>query len=224
MGEVIKVAIVGVIPAAGYATRLQPLNCSKEVLPVRGRPVMDYLIERMRRANCDELRVVTRPEKEDVIRTAQACGATVILGRPETAVRSMALGMAGLAADDIVLLGFPDSIWDPVDGYLHLLALLASGHAVALGLFQTSEPARGDVVTCDGDSVTQIDIKPEQPSSTWIWGCAATTVARLAGADAAPELSVHLNRLCRDGLVGGVRLQNFVDIGTKSSLKDFQAT
>jgi len=40
--------IVGVIPAAGHAIRLQPLSGSKELLEIGGRPVMDYLVERMR--------------------------------------------------------------------------------------------------------------------------------------------------------------------------------
>ena len=38
-------AIVGVIPAAGHATRLQPLSGSKEVLAVDGKPVIDYLVQ-----------------------------------------------------------------------------------------------------------------------------------------------------------------------------------
>ena len=59
--------IVGVIPAAGRATRLQPLSLSKEVQPISGRPVMDYLLKRLQRGGCAELRVVTRPEKLDVI-------------------------------------------------------------------------------------------------------------------------------------------------------------
>jgi hypothetical protein len=42
-----KPAIVGVVPAAGYATRLQPLAGSKELLQVRGRPVIDYLLTRL---------------------------------------------------------------------------------------------------------------------------------------------------------------------------------
>ena len=59
-------AIVGILPAAGYAVRLQPLECSKEMLEIGGRPVIDYLVERMRAGGCEELRVVTRPEKQDV--------------------------------------------------------------------------------------------------------------------------------------------------------------
>ena len=42
-------AIVGLIPAAGYATRLAgSVTGSKEVQVVRGRPVMAYLVDRLR--------------------------------------------------------------------------------------------------------------------------------------------------------------------------------
>jgi choline kinase len=58
------VATVGTIPAAGYAVRLQPPDCSKEMLEVGGRPVIDYPVQRMRAAACDELHVVTRLEKD----------------------------------------------------------------------------------------------------------------------------------------------------------------
>ncbi|MGH8730039.1 MAG: hypothetical protein ACREV9_18180, partial [Burkholderiales bacterium] len=47
--------VIGVIPAAGRALRLQPLPCSKELFPVGmedGRPkvVCHYLLEKMRAA------------------------------------------------------------------------------------------------------------------------------------------------------------------------------
>jgi glucose-1-phosphate thymidylyltransferase len=76
------VGLVGVIPAAGSATRLGPLPSSKEVLPVGGRPVMDYLVERMRLADCDEIRLVTRTDKTDVIERARELKLRVILARP----------------------------------------------------------------------------------------------------------------------------------------------
>ena len=103
-------SIVGIVPAAGYATRLQPLEGSKELLPVAGKPVMDHVLDRMEAGGCDELRVVTRPEKEDVIEHAEARGARVVLAYPETTSESFAAGAEGLAGDDIVLLGWPDSI------------------------------------------------------------------------------------------------------------------
>ena len=110
-------AIIGVIPAAGQATRLQPLQGSKEMLSIGGRPVMDYLVERMRAGGCTTLRVVTRPEKTDVIAHADEIGAEVVLGNPTSVSASFVAGMAELPDDDIVLIGFPDTIWEPVDGY-----------------------------------------------------------------------------------------------------------
>ena len=106
--------IVRVVPAAGYAERLQPLDCSKETIEVGGRPLIDYLVERMRVGGARELRVVTRPEKEDVIAYAESVGATVVLAHPANINESFVAGMSALAAEDIVLLGFPDSIWSPL--------------------------------------------------------------------------------------------------------------
>ena len=120
-------AIVGLLPAAGYATRLQPLDCSKEVLPVGGRPVIDYTVERMRLAGATELVVVTREEKDDVAAYARGVGATVVLARPETVTASFAAGVRRLADDDVALLGWPDAIWEPRDGYRPLVAAVEAG-------------------------------------------------------------------------------------------------
>ena len=119
--------VVGVVPAAGYALRLQPLPHSKEVLEVGGRPIMDYLVDRMWAGGADEVRVVTRPEKTDVIANAERLGASVVLARPATINDSLAAGIAGLAPADIVLLGFPDSLWDPPDGFRRLADAVVAG-------------------------------------------------------------------------------------------------
>src|SRR3954447_20978594 len=122
-------AVIGVIPAAGYATRLQGspyagLDVSKEMLEVRGRPVMAYLVDRMQAAGCDEVRVVTRDEKRDVITYANGSGLSVVTGRPEHVVASVSLALSQpseLRNDDVVLLGFPDTVWQPDDGFVQLL-------------------------------------------------------------------------------------------------------
>lgn len=41
---------IGIVPAAGSATRLQPLEGSKELIRVHGRPVIDFLLDRLARA------------------------------------------------------------------------------------------------------------------------------------------------------------------------------
>ena len=69
--------VVGVIAAAGRATRLAPLPCSKELLPIgvhrepaalRGRPkaVSQYLLERMRAAGARRVFFVVRGGKFDI--------------------------------------------------------------------------------------------------------------------------------------------------------------
>jgi glucose-1-phosphate thymidylyltransferase len=215
-------AIVGVIPAAGYATRLQPLPSSKEVLPINGRPVMDYVVERMRLAGCTELRVVTRPEKEDVIAHAEKLGATIVLAYPETTSESFATGMGGLAQDDIVLIGWPDTLWEPEDGYVPLIEAVERGREIALGLFETPDVRRSDVLSFDESGrITGIHIKPAEPPSRWIWGCAAARRRALAGLEREEWPGSFFNTLCQNGMdLYAVRLSDvWLDIGTKEALE-----
>ena len=214
---------VGVIPAAGYATRLQPLAGSKELLLVGGRPVMDHLVERMRAGGATRLRIVTRPEKEDVIAHAAALGAEVVLGHPANVSASFLAGIEGLADDDVALIGFPDSIWEPVDGYLLLVDAVRDGGEVALGLFRLSrqEAARADVVVRDGDGrIERVDVKPEAPASEWIWGCAAARVDTWQGLRAFEWPGSYVDALCRERRdVRGVELsETWLDIGTREAL------
>lgn len=165
-------AIVGVIPAAGHATRLQLLSGSKEMLTIGGKPVMDHLVERMRAGGCIRLRVVTRPEKKDVIAHAAELGADVVLGHPATVSESFLAGMAGLGEDDIVLIGLPDTLWEPIDGFRPLVDAVREGSEVAVGLFRidAADLPRSDVVAFGVDgSIARIDIKPVEPASDWIW-------------------------------------------------------
>jgi glucose-1-phosphate thymidylyltransferase len=213
--------IVGIIPAAGHATRLQPLAVSKEILPIGGRPVMDYLIERMRAAPCSELRVVTRPEKEDVTRHAENEGATVVHAHPGSVSESLLAGMRGLAPSDIVLFGFPDMIWEPVDGYRPLVEAVGAGYDIALGLFRTDEPERADVVRfTDSWLITAVEVKWANPSSNWIWGCGAARAHALEGLGSEDEPGVYFDGYAKERDVIGVWLSDsIVDIGTKETLR-----
>jgi glucose-1-phosphate thymidylyltransferase len=213
--------VVGVVPAAGRALRLQPLPCSKEVLRVGGRPVLDYLVERMRAAPCDELRVVTRPDKQDVVDRAVELGAIVVEGHPPSVADSLLLGMEGLARDDVVLFGFPDSLWEPVDGFARLLTALGEEHEVVLGLFSTRDLERSDVVVLEGpDGAAEIHVKPTRPPSDLVWGCLAGRVGVLEGVRGHEEPGRYLDALAREGRVRAVSFgTEFVDIGTPQALQ-----
>jgi glucose-1-phosphate thymidylyltransferase len=199
-------AIVGVVPAAGHATRLQPLECSKEVLPVGGRPVMDLIVERMRAAGCEEIRVVTRPEKADVVAHAA----------------ELVLGLEGLAGDTVVLFGYPDSIWEPVEGFRALARSVASGWEAALGLFRSSGVERPDVVTLDGAGrVRGIDVGSAREPPQLFWGCAAARARALRGVRDHDDPGDHLAELCAHARVAGVFLsESYLDVGTPRGLRE----
>jgi glucose-1-phosphate thymidylyltransferase len=217
------VAVVGVIPAAGYATRLQPLSGSKEVIEVGGRPVIDYVIDRMRLARCSDLRVVTRPEKTDVIEHVRRRGATVVLGYPGTSSESFALALDGLASDDIVLLGWPDILWPGEDTYVTLVEAVEEEREVVLGLFETAdELSRWDTVTVDAEGrVLGVHAKATDPPSTVVWAPAAARRRALDGLESAEWPGSHFDSLCKKGVpILGIRFPGkCTDIGTQEDLE-----
>ena len=212
--------VVGVIPAAGYASRLQPIAGSKEVLAVNGRPAMDHLVERMRLAPCTGLRVVTRPEKVDVVEHAASLGAEVVQGHPATLAESLRLGIEGLAPTTIVLFGFTDSMWTPVDGFARLRQTLESRAAgVVVGLFETPHPERCEIVSVGLDgTLAGILFKPSHPPSNVMWGCFAARASELAGLERFAEPGLFLDDLCRTRAVQTVRLGEYLDFGTREAL------
>lgn len=185
---------------------------------------MDYLVDRMRVGGCTRLRVVTRPEKEDVIAHAKQLHAEVVLGYPPSVSESFLAGMEGLAEEDIVLIGFPDTLWEPEDGYLPLVRAVDDGCDVALGLFRiaSSDLERSDVVVFAEDGgIAGIDVKPQRPRSEWIWGCAAGRAQTWTGLHRAEWPGDYIDLLCREGrYVCGFGLSEvWLDVGTKDALQ-----
>lgn len=201
--------------------RLQPLTGSKETYPIGGRPVMDHLIERMKRAGCTDVRVVTRPEKTDVIANAERHGLTVVLAYPKSVSESVLAGLQERRPDDVVLFGFPDTVWEPIDGFIRLLDALAGGFDVALGLFRSGELERSDVVDfAQSGIVTSIEVKPRVPASDWIWGCAVARRDALDDLSTHPEPGAVFHAMCGRRRVVGVPLPGpFLDIGTPEGLQ-----
>ncbi len=216
--------VIGVIPAAGWATRLGLTDRSKEMLEVRGRPVMDYLVERMKVALPDAIRVITRPQKRDVIARSHHLGLQVMTAETRSAADSIEIASADLDPEDLVLIGFPDSIWEPVDGFRVLLDHLTAERSVVLGLFTSDAAERSDVVTVDDSGVVhQILAKPSPPPSKLIWACAVARRSALEGIGSFEYPGEHFANLCAEGVVGGVWLSDsYLDIGTRDALEAVQ--
>ena len=209
--------IVAVVPAAGHATRLRGLiEGSKELVPVGARPVIDHLLELLGPA--DEICVVVRPAKDDLI--ARLDGRVKLVhGEPRTVADSIALGLEGLAGDDVVLVGFPDTLFGPPDAFERLLDALAYPYEVALGAFTFAEPSRSDVLEVDGDRVARIDVRPSEPASNLVWGCFAARRRALDGLERHDEPGVLLGELAEAGKVTAVRFDGELqDLGTPETL------
>lgn len=213
--------LVGVIPAAGYARRLQPLTVSKEMLLVDGRPVVSYLVERIRAAKPDEIRLVTRSEKTDLVAWAAAEGIEVVLSEPPSVTASLLDGLQDVADDAIVLSGFPDTLWEPLDAFQRLADEVRSGVEIALGLFETNEPHRCDIVELDANgAVARIVVKPTHPSGAITWGCLAARARALRPMQGWAEPGQYFDSICNRITTAGTRLAGrYIDIGTRESLE-----
>lgn len=170
----------GVIPAAGAGSRIQPLAFSKELLPVgsrieagveRPRAVSEYLIERMVLGGATKICFVISPGKSDIL---EYYGSSVGGAALTYVVQQSASGLCDalfcalplIAPDEEVLIGLPDTIWFPEDGFAALPAGLPS-----FLLFPVERPEFFDaVVTDDEGRVRQIQVKQFDAASNWIWG------------------------------------------------------
>ena len=187
-----------------------------------GRPVIEYLLQRMQAAEPDEIRLVTRPEKADLVHYARRRRVRVVEQHPRTLSASILSGTRDLTSDDVVLLGFPDSIWEPVTGFIRLLEVVYAGAHAALGLFRMSEPERSDVVETGPDGrVRAIHVRPEKPQSNRIWGCAALRARVVEALREDVEVGTLLGEVARRGGVRGIDLSDlYLDIGTWSGLEE----
>jgi glucose-1-phosphate thymidylyltransferase len=170
----------GIIPAAGRGSRMQPLAFSKELLPVgshhdngqeRPRAVSEYLVERMIRAGADKLCFVIAPGKTDILEYygSRIWGAEIVYvvqqsagGLCDAVFRALPL----IRPDESVLIGLPDTVWSPADGFAQL-----PDDVLSFLLFPVDHPELFDaVLTHEDGSVAEILVKQTGASSSWIWG------------------------------------------------------
>ncbi len=181
--------MIGVIPAAGAGQRIQPLGCSKELLPVgsrmvdgveRPKAVTEYLVERMIAAGATEICMVISGEKTDIVkyfseRNHAAEIFYVVQQEPRGLCDALFRAEPFARNHDHVLLGLPDTIWFPENAYRS--ALDRDRHAdVNLICFPVMDPSQFDAVVSDEHGyVQQVEVKVPQASSQWIWGAVTTT-------------------------------------------------
>ncbi|HLK33422.1 MAG TPA: sugar phosphate nucleotidyltransferase [Terriglobales bacterium] len=181
--------MIGVIPAAGAGQRIQPLGCSKELLPVGSRPVdgvqrpkavAEYLVERMIAAGAEQICMIISAEKTDIMkyfaeREYAAQIFYVVQQRPLGLCDALFRAEPFARPHSQVLIGLPDTIWFPENGYRS--ALDAHPEAdINLVLFPAADPSAFDAVVCDQlNYVQRVEVKKTNAHSHWIWGAVTAT-------------------------------------------------
>lgn len=175
--------MIGIIPAAGEGQRIQPLGCSKELLPVgarrvdgveRPKAVSEYLVERMIAAGATQICMVISPDKSDIIRYyAERDYAAEIFYVVQKQARGLcdALFRAEPFAGkhDEILIGLPDTIWFPENAYLSALDFREA--EFNLVCFPVNDPTQFDAVVADDlGYVQRVEVKTKYAHSPWVWG------------------------------------------------------
>lgn len=170
----------GIIPSAGRGSRIQPLAFSKELLPVGSRSsagierpcaVSEYLADRMLIAGADKLCFVIAPGKSDILEYfggsyRGASIAYVVQSEPSGLCDAIFRAVPLVAESEQVLVGLPDTIWFPADGFSAL-----PSDRLSFLLFPVDHPEYFDAVRVGKSGrVLEIEVKAKDPSSHWIWG------------------------------------------------------
>jgi glucose-1-phosphate thymidylyltransferase len=191
--DVFKSEVIGLIPAAGQATRLSPLPCSKELLPIGfgtnaedrkliPKVVCHYLLDKMRLAGITNAYIVIREGKWDI---------PAYFGDGSILDMHLAYLMMGLpfgvpytldqaypfVQDAIIAFGFPDILFKADDAFDQLLEHLAAKEIdVVMGLFPCKRSRKVDMVAlADDGRVERVVIKPRETNLQYSWAVAVWT-------------------------------------------------
>lgn len=224
----------GIIPAAGAGSRIQPLAFSKELLPVGSRmqdgierpcAVSEYLCERMIAGGADKLCFVIAPGKSDIMEYyggsyGKAAIAYIVQPEPQGLCDAIFQVAAFVQPHEQVLVGLPDTIWLPADGFSAL-----PDDRLAFLLFPVENPQDFDAVETDAKArVREIQVKRPDPTTNWVWGAfkmPGTILHELRALwlerERADEyIGTLINAwLARGGTAAGIKAgEAYVDVGT----------
>lgn len=226
--------MLGIVPAAGAGSRIQPLAFSKELLPVgtrldggveRPRAVGEYLVERLVLGGADRLCFVISPGKSDIlgyfggsVDGVPICYA--VQPSPAGLCDAVFRALPFAAADETVAVGLPDTVWFPREALREL-----PDDRLAFLLFPVRQPQLFDSVVLDQDGrVLDVQVKSPRPASSWIWGAFKAPAGVLGDlhriweerARADEYLGTLVNEYLRRGgtAVGARAGASYVDVGT----------
>ena len=215
--------LIGLLPAAGLATRMRPFMYPKELLPVhfkqtndiiRPKLLIEYALESFAKAGAEEVFIIVPDWKPEIMR---------YLGNGENfdhniayIYNSKARGLADALMtgypwmkDQLTLFAMPDTVFSPGNAFRDLISKLTADSAdLVLGVFPTNEAKHLAPVEFDkAGRVIQIWEKPNDPKYNNAWGIAvwrpsfwAYFRSKFAGLDVGISITEVFNTAASEGL------------------------
>lgn len=234
---------VGIIPAAGLASRLGPLGYPKELLPItyvqgegghlRPLPVIEASLRQLRTAGVGRCMVITSERKPEL---AQYLGGGGAIGldiayvqqtRVEGLAAAVALTVPWTQGAACCLL-LPDTIVRPLDALLTMREVFETrGADLVLGVFPTEKPKElGPVRFDEAMLVTEVQDKPAETDLANSWGLAIWG-DRFSDMIAAAPFNANLGLLFHQAVQNGLKViacwfedGEFHDVGTPKGLAE----
>ena len=185
----------------------------------------------MVRGGATRICFVVSPGKADILAYygGSACQAHVsftVQPQPAGLCDALFRALPMIPPEDQVLVGLPDTVWFPVDGFAAL-----PDNLLSFLLFPVEHPEVFDAVVTDADGrVIEIQVKQPAPSTEWVWGAFKLTGAILrelyALWRARDETDEYFGTLvnawlAQGGSAHGVRAgETYVDVGTLGGYRD----
>ena len=184
--------VIGLLPAAGQATRISPLPVSKELYPIgfrslpdgslRPKVVCHYLLEKMQLAGISKAFVLLRPGKWDI--PAYLGDGTMLDMHLGYLVVQLLHGVPytldqayPFVKNAVIAIGFPDILFQPEDAYKRLLTRLRASTAnVVIGAVPFEQSYKGGMVNFNSEGqVSQVVEKPLHSNLQYSWCTAVWT-------------------------------------------------
>lgn len=240
--------VFGIVPAGGRGSRIAGLRWHKALFPIgwedavvdgipcrRPRAVASRLFDGMLAAGAERLFVVVGDGGEVMRYFGPDRDGTPIAylyqEQPRGGAFAIDLARPWLPPEHTILFGMPDTIVDPPNALVDLLAHHRDEAAdLTLALFPTDRPSSFGMVRLDGTRPIEIVDKPAQTDLRYMWGLACWS-QRLTALQPAHLAAAHTAREAVPGdlfvaaLQAGLRVRavlfdngRYTDVGTPAEL------
>jgi glucose-1-phosphate thymidylyltransferase len=239
---------MALIPAAGTASRLPGITCSKEMLEVAAfpgdarMPALQYLLNNLSEAGLTQATIITSPQKTDVLDYIKSHTSyspaiiTELISESPSVPHTLLCARQHYAGRDI-LFTLPDILYWPKKPFATLLDRWSSGRGdVLLGAFPADRPEKVDIVEAKRDhAVTRIRVKDMSIVGGYAWIMAvwkpvfSDFMTKWLENRPAARHEPQLGEIFNDAIDSGIDIRvlyfpdgRFIDIGTPEDLTRIQ--